>query len=97
MLLALKVRSRGYKRTRKTCPKSMMERMNGCRELGCCSVVCSGFDELIRFESPMVCCDEFRSLVRYPIMGRPAFPFIGQGKARVTAGEKGESGGEEVL
>ena len=37
-----------------------MERVNGCRELGHCSVVCLGFDELIGFESPMVCCDEFR-------------------------------------
>ena len=41
VLLALKVCSRGYKRVR-ACPKSLVERVNGCRELGCCSAVCSG-------------------------------------------------------
>ena len=62
-----------------------MERVNGCRELGHCSVVCLGFDELIGFESLVVRCDEFQC----PLMGRPAFPFIGQGKAGVTMeGEK---------
>ena len=66
-----------------------MERVNGCRELGRSSVVCSGFDELIGFESPVVCCDKSRC----PLMGRPAFPFIGQGKAGVTA--KGKEGNEK--
>ena len=40
-------------------PKSLMERVNGYQKLDCCSVVYSGFDELIKFESPMMCCDEF--------------------------------------
>ena len=35
----------------------------------------SGFDG---FESELMRC------VAMPLMGRPAFPFIGQGKARVT-------------
>ena len=64
-----------------------MEMVNGCRELGRCSVVCLGFDELIGFEFPVVCCDEFRC----PLMGRPAFPFIGQGKAGVTVEGKKEN------
>ena len=64
-----------------------MRGANGCRELGRCSVVCSGFDELIGFESLVVRCDEFQC----PLMGRPAFPFIGQGKAGVIAGGKVES------
>ena len=66
-----------------------MERMNGCRKLGCYSVVCSGFVELIRFESPMVCCDEFRSLAM-PLMGCPTFPFIDQGKVWVIVEGKEE-------
>ena len=52
---------------RGTDPKSLIERVNGYRELGRYSVVCSGFDELIRFESPVVCCGEFRSMVRCPL------------------------------
>jgi len=64
-----------------------MERVNGCRELGRCSMVCSGFDELIGFESLVVCCDESR----WSLMGHPAFPFTGQGKAGVTAEKKNEN------
>ena len=86
-LLALKVCSRGYKRARGTRPKSLVERVNGCRELSYCSVVCLccvlvglRFDGFVMVRSGLASID--RSI---PFVGRPAFPFIGQGKARVTA------------
>ena len=49
---------------RGTYPKSLVGRTNGCRELGCCSAMCSRFDasgfDLMR-------CD--------PLNGTPCFPF----------------------
>ena len=70
-----------------------MEGMNGCRELGCCSAVClccvlvgSRFDGFVMVRSGMASID--RSI---PFVGRPAFPFIGQEKARVTVEGKEEN------
>jgi hypothetical protein len=61
--------------------------VNGCRELGCCSAVClccvlvgSRFDGFVMVRSGRASID--RSI---PFVGRPVFPLIGQGKARVTA------------
>ena len=89
MLLALKVRSRGYKIVeRGTRPKSLVRGANGCRELSRFPIVClcvlvgSGFDG---FESQLMRC------VVMPFMGCPAFPFIGQGKARVIVEGKEEN------
>ena len=87
MLLALKVRSRGYKRAREGhVPSLWWKRVNGCRELGCCSAVClccvlvgSRFDGFVMVRSGLAWIDVM------PFVGRPAFPFIGQEKARVTA------------
>ena len=59
---------------RGTVPKSLVSGANGCRELGrfpavcLCVLVGSGFDG---FESELMRC------VAMPLMGRPAFPFIG--------------------
>ena len=55
-------------------PKSLMERSNGCRELGCCLAVCY-----------VMCCVWNRSV---SLVGCPAFPFIDQGGAGVTDGRK---------
>ena len=68
---------------RGTCPKSLVEGTNGCRELDRCLAACSGFDGSIGFEfdGSMRCVAIVFSM---PLVGRPAFPFIGQGKARVT-------------
>ena len=72
---------------RGTCSKSLMRGANECREFGCFLVVCSCvligsvFDG---FESELMRC------VAMPLMGRPAFPFIGQGKAWVTVEGKEE-------
>ena len=52
-----------------------MERVNGCRELGRCSVVCSGFDELIRFESLVVCFDRLSDAWFDVPNGTSYFPF----------------------
>ena len=41
--------------------------------------------------SPMVQCNVLRSFVRCPLMGRPVFLFIGQGKAWVTVEGKEEN------
>ena len=64
-----------------------MERVSGCQELGCCSVVCLGFDGSIGFESDgsMRCV---AIVFPMPLVGRPAF--IGQRKARVTVEGKEE-------
>ena len=44
----------------------------------------------------LVCSDRFGvRWVRVPFMGRPAFPFIGQGKARVTVEGKEENENEK--
>ena len=65
-----------------------MRGANGCRELGRFPTVClcvligSGFDG---FQSESMLC------VPMPLMGRPAFPFVGQGKARVIVEEKEEN------
>ena len=65
---------------RGTGPKSLVRGANGCQELGRFPAVClcvligSGFDG---FQSDSMRC------VAMPFMGRPTFPFIGQGKARV--------------
>ena len=73
---------------RGTVPKSLVREANGCRELGRFSAVClcvlisSGFDG---FQSESMRC------VAMPLMGRPAFPFIGQGKARVIVEGKEEN------
>ena len=70
------------------CPKSLVSRANGCRELSrfpavcLCVLVSSGFDG---FESQLMRC------VPVPFMGRPPFPFIGQGKTRVTVEGKEEN------
>ena len=62
-----------------------MRGANGCRELGRFSAVCLcvliglGFDG---FESELMRC------VAMSLMGRPTFPFIGQGKAWVTVDEE---------
>ena len=69
--------NRGYKQTREgEDPKSLVEEVNGCRELACRSAMCSCRALVFRFVCPP------------PFMGRPAFSFIGEGKARVTAEEK---------
>ena len=48
MLLVLeKVRSRGYKRSRETGPKSLLEMSKGCQDLGYYLVVCVMHVELI--------------------------------------------------
>ena len=71
-----------------TCPKSLVRGANGCRELGRFPVVClcvqidSGFNG---FQS------ESMRYVAMPLMGRPAFPFIGQGKAWVIVEGKEEN------
>ena len=65
-----------------------MRGVNGCRELGrflavcLCVLIGLGFDG---FESELMRC------VAIPLMGRPAFPFIGQGKAWVTVEGKEEN------
>ena len=64
-----------------------MRGANGCRELGRFPAVCLcvliglGFDG---FQSKSMLC------VKMPFMGCLAFPFIGQGKARVTVEGKEE-------
>ena len=66
---------------RGTVPKSLVRGVNGCRELGRFPAVClcvligSGF---YGFQSESMGC------VVIPLMGCPAVPFIGQGKAWVT-------------
>ena len=73
---------------RGTGTKSLVRGANRCQELGRFPVVCLcvliglGFD---RFES------EFMRCVAMPLMGSPAFPFIGQGKALVTVEGKEEN------
>ena len=68
---------------RGTCPKSLMEGTNGCRELDRCLAVCSGFGGSIGFESDgSMRCVAIVHLI--PLMGCPAFPFIDQEKAGVT-------------
>ena len=64
-----------------------MEGTNGCRELDRCLAACSGFDGSIGFEfdGSMRCVAIVFSM---PLVGHPAFPFIGQGKARVTMEEE---------
>ena len=69
---------------RGTGPKSLVERVNGCRELDCRSAVCSGFDGFVRIWLESIRC------VAMPLMGCHAFCFIGQEKAWVTAEEKEE-------
>ena len=69
-------------------PKSLMRGANGCRELGrflavcLCVLIGLGFDG---FESELMRC------VAMPLMGRPTFLFIGQGKARVIVERKEEN------
>ena len=64
-----------------------MRGANGYREIGhfltvcLCVLVSSGFDG---FQSKLMLC------VPMPLMGCPAFPFIGQGKAHVIVGGKEE-------
>ena len=64
-----------------------MRGVNGCQELGRFPAVClcvligSRFNE---FESESMRC------IPMPLMGCPAFPFIGQGKAWVTVEGKEE-------
>ena len=72
---------------RGTGPKSLVEGTNGSRELDRCLAACSGFDRSIGFKSDgsMRCVAIVGSM---HLMGRPAFLFIGQGKAWVTAEEK---------
>ena len=74
---------------RETGPKSLVERVNGCRELGrysavclCCVLVGSRFDGFLMIRSGLAWIDPM------PVLGRPSFPFIDQGKAHVTAKEK---------
>ena len=74
---------------RGTGPKSLVERVNGCRELGCRSVMClccvlvgSRFDGFVMIRSGLAWIDPM------PVLGHPAFSFIDQGKARVTVEEK---------
>ena len=62
-----------------------MRGANGCRELGCFLAVCLCVLIGSGFESELMRC------VAMPLMGRPAFPFIGQGKARVTVERKEEN------
>ena len=65
-----------------------MRGANGCQELGrflavcLCVLIGSGFDG---FKSELMRC------VAMTLMGCPAFPFIGQGKARVTVERKKEN------
>ena len=74
---------------RGTGTKSLVERVNGCRELGCCSAVCLccvlvslRFDGFVMIRSGLAWIDPM------PVLGHPAFSFIDQGKAQVTAEEK---------
>ena len=87
MLLALKVCSRGYKWSREGHVPSLW----WCVEMN--------FDWFgwVRIECLLcdVICDG--SFVRCPLMGLPAFPFIGQGKAWVTTGEKRRMRGQGSL
>ena len=68
-------------------PKSLMRGANWCRKLGrflavcLCVLVGLGFDG---FESQLMRC------VAMILLGRPTFPFIGQGKARVIVEGKEE-------
>ena len=55
---------------RGTCPKSLMERSNGCRELGHCSAICSRFDA----SGSDLMYDQFLCDVM-PLSGVPCFPF----------------------
>ena len=77
---------------RGTGPKSLMRGANGCRELRHFPVVClcvligSGFDG---FQPELIRC------VVMPFMGCSAFPFIGQGKARVIVEGKKEDAKEK--
>ena len=64
-----------------------MEGTNGCRELDRCLAACSGFGGSTGFESDgLIRCVAI--IGSMPLAGRPAFPFIGQGKARVTVEEE---------
>ena len=76
---------------RGTCLKSLVEEMNGCRELGyystvclCCVLIDSRFDGFVVVRSGLASIDRFKSFS----MGRFAFHFIDQGKVRVTTEEK---------
>ena len=69
---------------------------NGCREQDRCLAACSGFDGSIGFESDgsMRCVAIVFSM---PLVGRPAFPFIGQRKARVIVEEEKRTRGRSPL
>ena len=89
VLLALKICSMGYKRTREgKDPKSLVGEVSGCRELDRYSAVCS-CRALVRIS---IGSDLDGSI---PFMRRPAFPFIDQGKARVTMEKKKKNKREE--
>ena len=66
---------------------------NGCQELGSFLAVClcvlvgSGFDG---FGSESMLCVAMPT-IRVPFMGRPAFTFIGQDKARIIVAGKEEN------
>ena len=83
---------RGYKQAREgKDPKSLMKGVNGCGELDRPSAVCSCC-ALVFLSRGSVLCGSGS-----PFMGRPASPFIGQGKARVIADEKEKKEREEGL
>ena len=72
---------------RGTSPKSLMERSKGYRELGHCSAMCSRFDAS---GSAVIRCD-VQCHEPIPLVGCPAFPFIGQERAGFTDGRKEEN------
>ena len=65
------------------------ERVPRARSLLCCVLVCSNRFG-VRFRIGVMCSDAIDSSPVF-FMGRPAFPFIGQRKARVTVEGKEEN------
>ena len=73
---------------RGTGPKSLVRGANGCRDLGGFPIVCLCVLTGLRFDGFK---SELMRCVVMPLMGRPTFPFIGQGKAQITVEEKEEN------
>ena len=65
------------------------ERAPRARSLLCCVLVCSNWF-MVRVQIGVICSDAI-DLSPTLFMGRPTFPFIGQGKARVTIKGKEEN------
>ena len=75
---------------RGTGPKSLMEGMNGCRELDHCLAACSGFGGSIGFESDgSMRCVAITCLM--PPNGTPCFPFYRPSESMGYSGGKEEN------